>query len=716
MTPHVEAVDKGEAVESGPDVRVLGVRHHGPGSARLVRVALEHLQPEVVLIEAPADAESLVEFVRSEHLVPPVSLLAYGADRPEVSAFWPFAVFSPEWQAITWALGNNVPVRFMDLPAANVLAAQVAALDQVDSGAAAACDAGESGRGADSAAGGVVESDGGAGADTRPADESDPDGGTGNSEQGNSELGQDGRAQTKGRATDDVAHLRTDPIAVLAQAGGYDDPERWWEDVIESRGDDLPDAERALESFAAVTEAMAEIRLSTGELTEDRREVQREAQMRQVLRAVVKEGATRVAVVCGAWHAPALTLPLPPAAGDARALRGLPKLKTNLTWVPWTHGRLSYASGYGAGVSSPGWYAHLFAHRDRPVADWLTRVAAVLRAEDLPISTAHVIEAVRLAEMLAVVRGRPLAGLSEVSDATRAVICDGNDATLDLVTRRLVVGEALGEVPPETPTVPLESDLAATCRRLRFKREPIRSSKDLDLRKPTDVARSALLHRLALLGIGWGETATSDIRSLGTFRETWTLQWLPEFAVDVIEAAPWGTTVESAATNKVCSEALSANLSGLTGLLERALLANLGDAVPALLRALQVRSARDHDVLDLMAAFTPLVRTRRYGDVRGTDLSSLDLVIDALLIRICSGLPAAVTSLDDDGAEQLRRRLDEVHAAIGLRDDAEARRRWLDALATLVPRADVHALLAGRMVRLLLDAGGPRPGAGRCAA
>ena len=33
-----------------------------------------------------------------------------------MSAFWPFAVFSPEWQAIRWAVTHDLPVRFFDLP------------------------------------------------------------------------------------------------------------------------------------------------------------------------------------------------------------------------------------------------------------------------------------------------------------------------------------------------------------------------------------------------------------------------------------------------------------------------------------------------------------------------------------------------------------------------------------------------------------------------
>ena len=73
---------------------------------------------------------------------------------------------------------------------------------------------------------------------------------------------------------------------------------------------------------------------------DDPREEQREAHMRQPIRAAAKAGAENVAVVCGAWHAPALVAP-GPAAPDARTLKGLPKTKVATTWVPWTYGRLA---------------------------------------------------------------------------------------------------------------------------------------------------------------------------------------------------------------------------------------------------------------------------------------------------------------------------------------------------------------------------------------
>jgi len=70
--------------------------------------------------------------------------------------------------------------------------------------------------------------------------------------------------------------------------------------------------------------------------------------MRRAIRQAVKEGRERIAVICGAWHVPALAA-MPSAKSDADLLKGLAKEKVTATWVPWSHGRLTFASGYGAG-------------------------------------------------------------------------------------------------------------------------------------------------------------------------------------------------------------------------------------------------------------------------------------------------------------------------------------------------------------------------------
>jgi hypothetical protein len=309
--------------------------------------------------------------------------------------------------------------------------------------------------------------------------------------------------------------------------------------------------------------------------------------------------------------------------------------------VPWTHGRLAWWTGYGAGVAAPGWYHHLYEVTDRPVHRWLIRVAGVLREEDLAVSSAHVIEAVRLAETLAVLRGRPMPGLAEVTEATRAVLCDGDELAVRYVTDHLVVGQALGSVNQGVPTVPLEADITRTCRTLRVRREAQVRFHDLDLRRPIDQARSQLFHRLRLLGLRWILPAESSVQSQGTFRETWQSRWEPEYSVAIVEASVWGTTVEAAATARVDKIIAAGSLVELTETVERCLLADLPGALDRLLATLADKAALDADVVHLMDALPALARAQRYGDVRQTDTGALRKVSEVLVVRICAGLQRA---------------------------------------------------------------------------
>ncbi|WP_225836093.1 DUF5682 family protein [Streptomyces sp. NK08204] len=667
----------------GPGPLLLGVRHHGPGSARAVRAALDAARPAAVLIEGPPEADALIPLAADPEMRPPVALLAHAVDEPGRSAFWPLAEFSPEWVAIRWALDHGVPARFIDLPAVHTLAWQT-----------------------DGEAAGHPESP-----EPRlqpPEPQSEPQ------ESPKPQEPLEPSAPPESRIVAEE-QLRVDPLAVLAEAAGYDDPERWWEDVVEHRG---PGERAPFAPFAALEEAMGALRERYGAGGRPR-DLVREAHMRLRLRAARKEFRDGVAVVCGAWHVPALRARATVTA-DRALLKGLPKVKADLTWVPWTHRRLARSSGYGAGIDSPGWYGHLFRAPDRPVERWLTKVAGLLREEDRIVSSAHVIEAVRLAGTLAAMRGRPLPGLSETTDAVRAVMCDGSDVPLALVHDRLVVGDVLGEVPETAPAVPLQRDLGRQQRSLRLKPEALERELELDLRGDTDAGRSRLLHRLRLLGVGWGEPARSR-GSTGTFRETWRLRWEPELSVRVAEAGVWGTTVLAAATAKAEADATAAQtLAEVTALAEQCLLAGLPDALPRVMRVLADRAALDTDVGQLAQALPALVRSLRYGDVRGTDTGALAEVAAGLAERIFVGLPPACAALGADAADEMRGHVDAVHTAVGLLAETPAdglagahgdlRSRWRAVLRALALRDTVPGVVRGRAVRLLLDDGELEPG------
>lgn len=491
-----------------------------------------------------------------------------------------------------------------------------------------------------------------------------------------------------------------DAIGQLADVAGYDDPERWWEDVVEHRSGD-PDSQ-SISTFEAVAEAMTAVR--AGEPNPIGVEALREASMRQSLRRAQVDGFERIAVVCGAWHVPALAAPLGHAAADAALLRGLAKVKVATTWVPWTHRRLANASGYGAGVTSPGWYAHVFAMEGHEsTTTWFARIAALLREHDIAVSPDHLIGATRLAQTLAVMRGRPSAGLFEVVDAAKAVLAAGRLGPLALIQERLVIGDEIGSVPASTPMVPLARDLVLQQKRARLKPDAVERAIEIDVRASTGRVRSQLLHRLWALDVPWGRPQQSR-GSTGTFRETWTLRWEPEMSVGLIAASAYGATVEAAATARIIERSTTATaLADLTALVELALLGDLPRAVAPTIERLAGRAALDADISQLMDALAPLARVARYGDVRGTDASSLATTLDGLIVRICAGLGPAFASLDDDAAASAADRLGATQAALALVDHAARHDLWPRALEGVANRHGGHGVVRGRAIRLLVD-------------
>ncbi|MDJ0772824.1 MAG: DUF5682 family protein [Mastigocoleus sp. MO_167.B18] len=655
-------------------IHVFGIRHHGSGSARSLRQALEELQPDTILIEGPPDAEPLLPLITSSAMEPPVALLIYQPDLPQESVYYPFAVFSPEWQAIQHGLSNNIPVRFMDLPQTHRLALKAKNEELTKE---------------------ELKKE-----ELQPESPS-PEG------LDNEELEKLDSHQIDPERLDlNQVQIPPDPLSLLAEAAGYSDGERWWEHMVETRSN-------SVDLFAAILEAMIAVRQELPP-SQDPMEAKREAYMRKTIRQAQKSGFERIAVVCGAWHAPALSS-MPPAKEDTALLKGLPKTKVEVTWIPWTYGRLAYSSGYGAGIESPGWYHHLWQGGTKEnnnsqssnvnvTISWMTRVARLLREQDLDASSAHVIEAVRLAESLAALRNRPLPGLPELNEATQTVLCFGSNLPMQLIHDKLIVGECLGKVPEETPMVPLQKDLTRQQKSLRIPPQPTEKTYDLDLRKENDLARSHLLHRLNLLDIPWGKFQQSYGKK-GTFHEYWNLIWHPEFAVNLIEAGIWGNTIRDAAAAKACNRANNAEeLPVLTDLLDKVILSDLPDAVNHLMSCLENAAALASDVTHLMAALPPLANVMRYGNVRQTDTTTIAHVVDGLVARICIGLPAACSSLDDDAAVAMYENLMKVNGAIGILQNQEHVNSWQQVLVQMVDNPNLHGLIAGRCCRLLLDA------------
>ncbi len=620
-------------------VRLFGIRHHGPGSARSLVAALDEWQPQIVLVEGPSGSESLIPFLLDPAVETPVAMLEYALDTPRIASYYPLAEFSPELQAFRWAAAHEVPVTFMDLPAATMLALNV------------------------------------------------------------------------------IGKPNSDAMEQIATAAGFDDGEDWWEYLVEHRSN-------AHELFAGIDTLMCALREESSEdATEDedanedanedddRRKVTdaefnelREAHMRRTIRAALAEGHERIAVVCGAWHVPALKV-LQPAKPDDALLKGLPKLKVGSTIVPWTYERLTFASGYGAGARSPAFYDLIWKSEPQDIStNWLLSVARLMREEDLDASPASVIEAVRLADALASLRGRPKPGLRELRDAANSVLIR-DSVVWNLIGKRLIVGERMGHVPDFVPMIPLQANLTALQKRLRMKVSDVEQTLELDLRNATDLERSQLLHRLALLNVDWGIPLRATGKR-GTFHEHWLLRWTPERTIALIEASIHGNTVESAATGCAIANASEAEtLAEIARLVEHVLEAELSGAIEAAVSKLQAVSAVTADVADLASALPPLAAVVRYGSVRGTRSDLVVPVLDAIFTRLCLGLPPACHSLDEAAARVMAERISAISSVVSLFGDPAKTDLWLDALRIIADQHGGHRLVQGKAERVRFNLG-----------
>jgi hypothetical protein len=191
---------------------------------------------------------------------------------------------------------------------------------------------------------------------------------------------------------------------------------------------------------------------------------------------------------------------------------------------------------------------------------------------------------------------------------------------------------------------------------------------------------------------------------MGTFHEYWQTQWQVEFVVKLIEANIWGNTTESAATGYVRQMAdKSESLPELTALLDRAVLAELPEALEYLLTCVQVKAAVASDVRQMMDALPPLVQVARYGNVRETKSEFLLPVIDGLFERVVIGLPGACASLDDDAAQSMVESLNRANDSLERLDRREQHAEWLRVLEILAGREGIHGLVRGRCCRILFE-------------
>lgn len=493
---------------------------------------------------------------------------------------------------------------------------------------------------------------------------------------------------------DEMRHIYEDPLGDFGRVAGYETGDSWWEAMFEQRHD-------CHQMFEAIAEAMTAMREAGYQ--EEPQTYLREAYMRQTLREIVANGAQKIAVVCGAWHTPALQ-DLNNEMADKALLASLTAVETSATMVPWSNDRLAMRTGYGAGVSAPGWYRHIFfSEPENRTADWMVKVISLLRSHGIEISPAHAIAAAQLADNLAALRDKPYPSLAEMNEAITAVSGGLSPQAQHIIYEDLIIGQQNGTVPPNLPLTPLQEDINKQIKRLRLKLEEDLHVFKIDLRKPLHVEKSQFLHRLILLKIEMASLDDRDSKK-GTFTEQWYVRRSPHLVYQIVQCVRYGNTVYEAATNffleRIEKDLL---LDNTHYFVHNLMVCDLPDTIALLISRIQALAAQSKDIIGLMQAFTGLAPMLSYGNVRQTDTELLHKMVDTIVLRALLGVANACLNLSEDAARAMFAAMNGFHTALRPLNNANYEKRWYEALKQIATHSQSHPLLAGQSCRILVE-------------
>jgi hypothetical protein len=648
-------------------INVFGVRHLSPAGAHHLRRYLDQIKPDLVLIEGLADANELIPQVTRKGTRPPIAMLAYTDSLPVRTLIYPFARYSPEFQAMCWADEHDAACEFIDLPSDVFLSLQ------------------------------DIEAELRENLRKRAPDESMPSDSTPASEE---TLPAQGRISI---------------YEQYARRSGEPDYETYWERNFEHNLDD--------DSYRL---AAYEFGQSLRELEQDAprwraENLVREAFMRRQIAAAIKKGfkPEKIVAVVGAFHAPVLTGEFPAMTDDE--LASLRRRSSKFTLMPYSYFKLSSQSGYGAGNQAPAYYELLWEALERTdlpglPSQYLSLVARNMREAGTHRSTAEVIEGVRLANTLSALKDGLAPTLIDLRDAAITLVGHGELAAVKDAIARVEVGTAIGELPKGVSRTSIQADFERELSRLKLEKykTAVKQELSLDLRENRqaksaesaflDLNRSSFFHRLRVLGVSF-VTPLRTTQQSTTWAEKWALQWSPESEIQLIEAVLLGETVELATGYKFKTILESCESIGMAAeVVHDACQCGMMAAMDAARSRLQELTATSSEMTAIAHAAHVLGLIVRYGDVCKFDPEPLLPLIEELFVQGAIALHHAA-SCDNEAAVKMFIAIDEMNQVALEHADRVDEPMWIDALRKLSDADDRNPLLSGYACAILLERG-----------
>lgn len=627
------------------DPNFFGIRHLSPAGAYYLRGFLDEKKPKLVLVEGPSDFEDMLSDMVRKETKPPIAVLAYTKEAPVRTILYPFAEYSPEYQAIQWCHKHHVACHFIDLPSETFLAIPEC---------------------------GVQEAEG-----------------------------------EEARINSGVSIYEQ-----LDQKSGEDGHDTFWERVMEQAGS-MEAYHLGANSFGANIRSFTE-----GKENDWAETVLREAYMRQQIRKAVDAGIEPedIVVVTGSYHVEGLKN----WQESDEDLSKMPRIEANHTLMPYSYYRLSTRAGYGAGNKAPAYYALLWEglNKGEPmyaVYSYLIRLAVYQREKGNPVSSASVIEAVRLAMALAQLRGGTIASLRDLRDAAQTCIGEGSVSNIILATADTEIGTAIGALPDGVSRTSIQEDFYRQLKDLKLEKYRDITAQDLmlDLRENRrvsseksafiDLHRSFFLHRLRVINVSFAQQQTVS-QDNATWSEHWIVRWTPEAEIELVESALKGDTIDGAASFAMKERVENADKMGDIALvIEDACCCGMEKAVGYATAALQRMAVDAASVEDLAKTAQRLSVVVQYGNIRRIDSKPLEPILKQLFYRACLMLESACVC-DDTASKTIITAMEQLNSA-ELAHDFLDNAEWIKVLNSISERDDLNTKLSGFAAAILLERG-----------
>ncbi len=303
---------------------------------------------------------------------------------------------------------------------------------------------------------------------------------------------------------------------------------------------------------------------------------------------------------------------------------------SGIALTPFSYKRMDGLTGCEAGMPNPGFYHQVFQDRNCPnesptYRNLLYAAVVALRKRNEIISAADLIAVESTAQALATMRGNKEVWRLDLFDAVKTslvkdVLTGNHDHPVLETLNEVLRGSERGRLALGTNLPPLIHDVLAQLEVNELEPEEAERSEQLQLRKDDELNKSRILHQLYCLNIaGFNPVQAASLvgDEDGCIVEIWAIFSSPEFEATCIESAIYGATLRDAAANLLIERANNPELESEAAahLLTDACLMGFDELSDALCQRLTQMIRQEPKLNSVGKAALRLLHLYRYDDV-----------------------------------------------------------------------------------------------------